>query len=110
MGVTEMQPGEDIYQYLSRMQRELGTDYVYILYGTEVIAPTSGDINVEMAKTVLDYAKGFTKGMSAGLNVVVATLEDFEGEIMIKKIGDDTYLIAFVQPSEKAMEVEEITF
>ena len=105
-----MQPGEDVYQYLSRMQRELGTDYVYILYGAEVIAPNSGEINVEMAKTVLDYARNVTRGMSAGLNVVVATLEDFEGEMLVKKIGDGTYFIALVQPGEKAMEVEEITF
>ncbi|HIP74302.1 MAG TPA: hypothetical protein EYH23_01405 [Euryarchaeota archaeon] len=115
MEVPEIQPGEDVYKYISRVRKELGTDYVYVLCGTEVLAPTNGSVNIETAKTVLDYARMFTKGMPAGLNAVVATLDDFEGNMIIKKIGDDAYLIAFVNPNdsenkkEKTMKIEEIT-
>lgn len=108
MEVPEIQPGEDVYKYISRVRKELGTDYVYVLCGTEVLAPTSGSVNIETAKTVIDYAKMFTRGMPAGLNAVVATLDDFEGNMIIKKIGDDAYLIAFIQPAKSKMKIEEV--
>jgi len=96
MRVPEIQPGENLYEYLSRVQRELGTDYVYVIYDGEVLAPVSGNVNIEKARAVLDYAMALTQGLPAGLNTVIAIPDDFEGNLLIKKLGDSAYLVAFV--------------
>jgi len=108
MRIPEMRAGESIYEYISRVQDSLGTDYVYILYGPEVLGPVRGSVDIETAEIIIEYAKHLVNGVHPDFNAVIAMIGE-ENQIAVKKLGDDAYLVAFVpKREEKVMKFEEI--
>ena len=108
MIIPEMRAGESIYEYISRVQDALGTDYVYILYGPEVLGPVRGNVDIETAERIIEYAKHLVNGVHPDFNAVIATTGE-EDQIAVKKLGDDAYIVAFIpKREEKVMRFEEL--
>ncbi len=105
-------PRESVYSYLSRLRRELGTDYVYVVQGNDVVALDDARVDVETARTLLDTVRQLVSALPQNLNGVVAEPADGQGKIHVYRIGDGSYAVAYVperSPKESSvMRFEEI--
>ncbi len=103
-----MLPGESIYEYISRIQKSLGTDYVYVIYGPEILGPVHGNVDMQTAKMIIDYARRLVNGVHPDFNVVIATVGT-NNQLAVKRLGDYAYVAVFVpKREEKVMKFEEL--
>ncbi|MDN5367085.1 MAG: hypothetical protein PWQ11_496 [Candidatus Diapherotrites archaeon] len=106
MDVPDVRPGESVYVYLERVKKFLGTNYVYVIYDNEILAPIRGDVNIRLANTVVTYARTLAERLPDFMNTVIAVPDGLEGRIVLRKLGSGAYLAAFL-PEEKIMRIEE---
>ncbi len=101
MDVPEIRPGESVHEYITRVQRALGTDYVYVLYGPEVLGPIRGEVNYDVAENVVRIGRILSERMPEGLNTVIGLSEDGQNQIVLKRLGESAYLLAMVPRKRK---------
>ena len=96
-------PGENPYAYLERLRRQLGTDYVYLLQGGDVVSAARGRVNLDLAQVVLDTASHLVSNLPETLNGVIAEPADVPGKIHVYRIGGSSFVVAYV-PEQRRTE------
>ncbi|NPA76966.1 MAG: hypothetical protein GXN93_04410 [Candidatus Diapherotrites archaeon] len=94
--IDRPRPGENPYAYLERLRRQLGTDYVYLVQGSDVVSAARGHVNLDLAQTILDTATHIVSALPETLNGVIAEPVDVPGTIHVYRIGDGSFVVAYV--------------
>jgi hypothetical protein len=93
-------PSEPPYAYVERLRRVLGTDYVYLLNGSDVISSPHSRVDVELAQSLLDTAMHLVSSLPENLNGVVAEPATVNGKLHVYRVGPQAYVVAFVPEAQ----------